>query len=110
MSGPMMDARATRQSELTILMERVHTKDNAKQTHVLSTVVKRGNFGLIISIALSSQTGFITYNDQHASAENPRTSNSTDCSSQNQDPHTRCYSADQRSELEDEHSEEDDML
>lgn len=51
-----------------------------------------------------------TYDNHHTTAKDSRSSDSADRSSQNQDPHTGCYSTDQRPELEDEDGKDDDMF
>ena len=52
----------------------------------------------------------MTYDDQHATAEDPGTSDTTDRSSEDQDPHIGCYTTNERSELKDENSKDDDMF
>jgi len=52
----------------------------------------------------------VTYDDQHASTEDSGTSNTTDCSPEDQDPHIGCYTTNKRSELKDEYSKDDDMF
>jgi hypothetical protein len=56
------------------------------------------------------ETNEATYNDQHATTEDPGTSNTTDRSSKDQDPHIGCYTANERSELKDENGKDDDMF
>ena len=52
----------------------------------------------------------MTYDDQHASTKDSGTSNSTDRSSKDQNPHVGCYTTNERSELKDEYSKDDDMF
>jgi hypothetical protein len=71
--------------------------------------MKSGDLSLT-SAFLLPETNEATYNDQHATTEDSGTSNTTDCSSKDQDPHIGCYTANERSELKDEYSKDDDMF
>jgi hypothetical protein len=70
--------------------------------------MKSCDFGL--TSALLPKTNEATYNDQHATTEDPGTSNTTDRSSKDQDPHIRCYTTNERSELKDKYSKDDNMF
>jgi hypothetical protein len=65
---------------------------------------------LSLSSASLPNTNEATYNDQHATTEDPSTSNTTDCSSKDQDPHIGCDTTNERSKLKDENGKDDDMF
>jgi len=70
--------------------------------------VKSSDLGLTSASLLHPNE--LTYDDQHASAEDSGTPNTTDRSSEDQNPHIGCYTTNERSELKDEYSKDDDMF
>jgi len=70
--------------------------------------MKSSDLGL--TSALLPDTFGVTYYDQHASTKDSGTSNSTDRSSKDQNPHVGCYTTNERSELKDENGKDDDMF
>jgi hypothetical protein len=104
----MMDARAVVSLYKSVWQDR-HTKDNSKQAHILSPLVKSGDLGLT-SAFLLPKTNEATDNDQHATTEDPSTSHTTDRSSKDQDPHIGCYTTNERSKLKDENGKDDNMF